>query len=92
MDFIRNSSSTELNVQAGAKLHATLEPAHVVIGIKEAPLNELITIPVPARVVRVSHPTHSSHVLSHHQRPAIQLVPFVPFFECRTLVSLIDRR
>ncbi|KAI6122567.1 Saccharopine dehydrogenase-domain-containing protein [Pisolithus croceorrhizus] len=35
-------------LKAGAKLHPTLEPAHVIIGIKETPLNELITAPVPA--------------------------------------------
>ncbi|OCH83748.1 hypothetical protein OBBRIDRAFT_892143 [Obba rivulosa] len=35
-------------VKAGAKVHETLEPAHIVLGIKETPLNELLTSPVPA--------------------------------------------
>ncbi|KAL4076611.1 Saccharopine dehydrogenase-domain-containing protein [Scleroderma yunnanense] len=35
-------------LKAGAKLHPTLEPAHILIGIKETPLNELITTPISA--------------------------------------------
>ncbi|KAI6001939.1 Saccharopine dehydrogenase-domain-containing protein, partial [Pisolithus albus] len=35
-------------LKAGAKLHPSLEPAHIIIGIKEVPLNELITAPVSA--------------------------------------------
>ena len=46
-ETIPRLSSTS-SVQAGTKLHATLEPAHTVIGIKEAPLNELTTTPMPA--------------------------------------------
>ncbi|EIW77770.1 hypothetical protein CONPUDRAFT_128756 [Coniophora puteana RWD-64-598 SS2] len=33
-------------VKAGATIHPTLEPAHVILGIKETPLNELVTTPV----------------------------------------------
>jgi alpha-aminoadipic semialdehyde synthase len=32
--------------QAGAEVHSTLEPAHLVLGIKETPLHSLITSPV----------------------------------------------
>lgn len=32
--------------QAGAEVHPTLEPAHLVLGIKETPLHTLITAPV----------------------------------------------
>jgi alpha-aminoadipic semialdehyde synthase len=31
--------------QAGAELHSTLESAHIIVGIKETPLDELITSP-----------------------------------------------
>lgn len=34
--------------QAGAKLHPTLQPAHVIVGIKETPLHEVPTDPLPA--------------------------------------------
>ncbi|OJA21128.1 hypothetical protein AZE42_04358 [Rhizopogon vesiculosus] len=34
-------------IKAGAKVHPTLEPAHIVLGIKETPLDELVTSPVP---------------------------------------------
>jgi alpha-aminoadipic semialdehyde synthase len=32
--------------QAGAEVHSTLEPAHIVLGIKETPLDSLVTSPV----------------------------------------------
>ncbi|KAF7986808.1 hypothetical protein HWV62_20442 [Athelia sp. TMB] len=35
-------------IKAGAHVHPTLEPAHIVIGIKETPLSELVTTPVPS--------------------------------------------
>jgi alpha-aminoadipic semialdehyde synthase len=34
--------------QAGAQIHPTLSPAHIIIGIKETPLSELLTSPVPS--------------------------------------------
>ncbi|VDC06971.1 unnamed protein product [Peniophora sp. CBMAI 1063] len=37
-------------VHAGAEVHPTLEPAHLIMGIKETPLNSLITSPVPSPV------------------------------------------
>ncbi|KAI0631584.1 Saccharopine dehydrogenase-domain-containing protein [Trametes polyzona] len=40
------SSNDFLN--AGAKLHPTLQPAHVIVGIKETPLSEVLTDPLPA--------------------------------------------
>ncbi|KAF9236788.1 Saccharopine dehydrogenase-domain-containing protein [Melanogaster broomeanus] len=33
-------------IKAGARIHSTLEPAHIVLGIKETPLNELVTSPL----------------------------------------------
>ncbi|KIJ67291.1 hypothetical protein HYDPIDRAFT_127170 [Hydnomerulius pinastri MD-312] len=33
-------------IKAGARLHHTLEPAHIVLGIKETPLSELVTSPL----------------------------------------------
>ncbi|KAI1789307.1 Saccharopine dehydrogenase-domain-containing protein [Ganoderma leucocontextum] len=35
-------------IRAGAKLHPTLQPAHVIVGIKETPLPEVLTDPLPA--------------------------------------------
>ncbi|KAL1942345.1 hypothetical protein VTO73DRAFT_6409 [Trametes versicolor] len=35
-------------LKAGAKLHPTLQPAHVIVGIKETPLPEVLTDPLPA--------------------------------------------
>src|SRR5258708_30309890 len=35
-------------IQAGAEVHSTLAPAHLVLGIKETPLPSLITSPVPS--------------------------------------------
>jgi alpha-aminoadipic semialdehyde synthase len=35
-----------ITTQAGAEVHSTLEPAHIVLGIKETPLHSLITSPV----------------------------------------------
>ncbi|KAI0758651.1 Saccharopine dehydrogenase-domain-containing protein [Trametes elegans] len=35
-------------LKAGAKLHPTLQPAHVLVGIKETPLPEVLTDPLPA--------------------------------------------
>lgn len=34
--------------QAGAKVHPTLAPADVIIGIKETPLKEVLTDPAPS--------------------------------------------
>lgn len=35
-------------IRAGAEVHSTLAPAHLVLGIKETPLPSLITSPVPS--------------------------------------------
>ncbi|TFK83565.1 hypothetical protein K466DRAFT_665741 [Polyporus arcularius HHB13444] len=35
-------------LKAGAKLHPTLQPAHILVGIKETPLAEVLTDPLPA--------------------------------------------
>lgn len=42
-------------LQAGAKPHDTLAPAHILIGIKETPLNELRTDAVPGANVPRTH-------------------------------------
>lgn len=34
-------------LQVGAELHPTLEPAHIIMGIKETPLSELLEHPTP---------------------------------------------
>ncbi|KAF9815156.1 hypothetical protein IEO21_04774 [Rhodonia placenta] len=40
--------STGEFVKAGAKIHPTLAPAHIIMGIKETPLSEVLNSPVPA--------------------------------------------
>jgi alpha-aminoadipic semialdehyde synthase len=45
-------------VAAGARVHDTLQPAHIVLGIKETPVNELLTSPVqstPRTYLMFSH-------------------------------------
>ncbi|KAI0268740.1 Saccharopine dehydrogenase-domain-containing protein [Gloeopeniophorella convolvens] len=51
-------------VRAGAEVHPTLEPAHLVLGIKETPLESLITSPVrsPASNERVPR----THMMFSH--------------------------
>jgi alpha-aminoadipic semialdehyde synthase len=52
--------------QAGAKLHPTLEPAHIVVGIKETPLNELVTSPVSAPGLRSGPSIPRTHLMFSH--------------------------
>jgi hypothetical protein len=52
--------------QAGAKLHPTLEPAHIVVGIKETPLNELVTSPVSAPGLRSGLSIPRTHLMFSH--------------------------
>jgi alpha-aminoadipic semialdehyde synthase len=45
--FVAQTLSSSVDVtQAGAEVHPTLEPAHLVLGIKETPLHSLITSPI----------------------------------------------
>ncbi|TFY82056.1 hypothetical protein EWM64_g1953 [Hericium alpestre] len=54
-------------VQAGAEVHPTLEPAHIVLGIKETPLSSLITSPVPSPIpVRGSDLAPRTHMMFSH--------------------------
>lgn len=41
-----NSSLSAEIIQAGAEVHPTLEPAHLILGIKETPLHTLVTSPI----------------------------------------------
>jgi len=61
-------SSSHPLFQAGAKVHPTLKPAHIVLGIKETPLNELITSPVSAPGLRRSGPSSvpRTHLMFSH--------------------------
>ncbi|KAI6144926.1 Saccharopine dehydrogenase-domain-containing protein [Pisolithus tinctorius] len=52
-------------LKAGAKVHSTLEPAHIIVGIKETPLNELITSPVSAPQLS-GMLTHRTHLMFSH--------------------------
>ncbi|KAI0739481.1 Saccharopine dehydrogenase-domain-containing protein [Daedaleopsis nitida] len=45
-------------LKAGAKLHSSLQPAHILVGIKETPLPEVLTDPLPAP----GSPRHRDHV------------------------------
>ncbi|KAI5116909.1 hypothetical protein M0805_000804 [Coniferiporia weirii] len=46
---------TDEFVKAGATPHRTLAPAHILLGIKETPLNELLTDPVPSSGLPRTH-------------------------------------
>lgn len=45
-DCERRSFRTSDYVKAGAHVHKTLEPAHIVLGIKETPIDQVLTTPV----------------------------------------------
>ncbi|KIJ19435.1 hypothetical protein PAXINDRAFT_68974 [Paxillus involutus ATCC 200175] len=51
-------------IKAGARVHPTLEPAHIVLGIKETPLNELITS--PPRTTGSASPVPRTHLMFSH--------------------------
>lgn len=48
--------------QAGAEVHPTLSPAHIVVGIKETPLQEVLTDPVSLS----SRPVPRTHLMFSH--------------------------
>ncbi|KDQ57993.1 hypothetical protein JAAARDRAFT_129317 [Jaapia argillacea MUCL 33604] len=53
-------------VKAGAEVHPTLEPAHIIIGIKETPLDELLTSPVPSPSSSSSTKVPRTHLMFSH--------------------------
>ncbi|KAG1789714.1 uncharacterized protein HD556DRAFT_1492401 [Suillus plorans] len=53
-------------IKAGTKLYLTLEPVHIVLGIKETPLNELVTSPVSAPGLRSGPSTPRTHLIFSH--------------------------
>ncbi|CDO70674.1 hypothetical protein BN946_scf184761.g12 [Trametes cinnabarina] len=58
-------------LKAGAKLHPTLQPAHVVVGIKETPLPEVLTDPLPSPIPHSYDAHHTplvprTHVMFSH--------------------------
>jgi alpha-aminoadipic semialdehyde synthase len=61
---IQNLSSIVDIMQAGAEVHPTLEPAHLILGIKETPLRSLITSPVYSTDQNVLVPR--THVMFSH--------------------------
>jgi alpha-aminoadipic semialdehyde synthase len=52
--------------QAGAKVHPTLEPAHIVLGIKETPLDELVTSAVPMPGISPGPSVPRTHLMFSH--------------------------
>ena len=55
-------------LQAGAKIHPTLAPADIILGIKETPLEEILTSPAPSSP---SSSYYSSRSLFQSSRPSI---------------------
>ncbi|PIL32665.1 hypothetical protein GSI_05369 [Ganoderma sinense ZZ0214-1] len=56
-------------IKAGAKLHPTLQPAHVIVGIKETPLPEVSTDPLPAPASLLLDPSNlipRTHIMFSH--------------------------
>ncbi|KAF9220571.1 hypothetical protein BS17DRAFT_786754 [Gyrodon lividus] len=51
-------------IKAGARIHPTLEPAHIILGIKETPLDELIVSP-PCTISSAS-PTPRTYLMFSH--------------------------
>ncbi|KAG2098227.1 uncharacterized protein F5147DRAFT_561603, partial [Suillus discolor] len=53
-------------IKAGAKLYLMLDPVHIVLGIKETPLNELVTSPVSAPGLCSGPSTPRTHLMFSH--------------------------
>ncbi|TFK51437.1 hypothetical protein OE88DRAFT_1718878 [Heliocybe sulcata] len=54
-------------VKAGASLHPTLSPAHIILGIKETPLDELLTSPVHSTTTTsTSESAARTHLMFSH--------------------------
>ncbi|EMD35803.1 hypothetical protein CERSUDRAFT_52831 [Gelatoporia subvermispora B] len=67
-DCERRVWRTSEYLKAGAKVHDTLEPAHIVLGIKETPLSELLTSSIPGPASHVGGPQQlpRMHVMFSH--------------------------
>lgn len=61
-DCERRAFKTADYVSAGARVHDSLEPAHIVLGIKETPVSEVLTSPVPTS----KGPVARTHVMFSH--------------------------
>ncbi len=59
-------------LQAGAKPHKTLAPAHIILGIKETPLHELLTDPVQDPRSDALVPRTHVMFLPYYQRADLQ--------------------
>ncbi|KIM79378.1 hypothetical protein PILCRDRAFT_74408 [Piloderma croceum F 1598] len=59
-------------VKAGAEIHSTLTPAHIIIGIKETPLPELVSSPAPSPHPHLS--SSPSPELEHTMVPRTHLM------------------
>lgn len=51
-------------VKAGARVHKTLEPAHIVLGIKETPIDQVLTTPVTSPWTH--RPVPRTHLMFSH--------------------------
>ncbi len=51
-------------IQAGAEVHSTLAPAHLILGIKETPLPSLVTSPVPS--IKQNSMVPRTHMMFSH--------------------------
>jgi alpha-aminoadipic semialdehyde synthase len=60
----RRSFCTSDYVKAGAHVHNTLEPAHIVLGIKETPIDQALTTPVFSP--RTHKPVPRTHLMFSH--------------------------
>ena len=63
-DCERRAFCTSDYVRAGARVHKTLEPAHVILGIKETPIDQVLTTPVVSPWT--SKPIPRTHLMFSH--------------------------
>lgn len=63
-DCERRAFCTSDYVKAGAQVHQTLEPAHIVLGIKETPIDQVLTTPVISP--QTSIPIPRTHLMFSH--------------------------
>lgn len=63
-DCERRSFCTLDYVKAGAHVHETLEPAHIILGIKETPINQVLTTPVTSPWTH--EPAPRTHLMFSH--------------------------
>ena len=63
-DCERRALCTSDYVKAGARVHKTLEPAHIVLGIKETPIDQVLTTPVISPWT--SKPVSRTHLMFSH--------------------------